>query len=79
MTSTAALVPGHEFTSHSGPGGSRAACWCGHPFNWETRDEDHARHLLAVAWAAGFGAGEDEQLSLYWDAASLNQPNPYED
>lgn len=53
MSTTAALMSGHYFTSHSSPTLSYAACECGRPLNWTTRDVDHARHLLSVAWEQG--------------------------
>lgn len=63
MTSPAALMPGHFLTTrNTSPRGSNritnvAECECGHRLNWETRDEDHTLHLLAMAWEKGWAAG----------------------
>jgi hypothetical protein len=63
MSSTAALMPGHYFMSFSSfdPAGksvTEAHCECGHLLNWETRERDHAWHLLDVAWGYGYTAGD---------------------
>lgn len=73
MSTTAALMPGHMFTSYSGPDGHWARCECGHELDWDTRDTGHARHLLAVAWQAG-----REALALDTIPGRGPTPNPYE-
>ena len=58
MSTTAALMPGHMFTSYSGADSQGASCECGHDLNWDTRDKDHALHLLAVAWNRGYNSNK---------------------
>lgn len=59
--SIATLVPDHLFTSVSKAGGyTKAACSCGREFAWETREEDHLRHVLDMVWREGYGRGVDD-------------------
>ena len=80
MSSTAALVPGHFLVtqSTSNRGANRVThhprCECDVNYRWETRDEDHARHLLAIAWQAG---AEAVALATLPGADPLT--NPWED
>ena len=54
MTTTAALVEGHYFTSYSnGASVPKAGCECGVSFEWEGRDDLHAAHVLEVVRAEG--------------------------
>lgn len=51
---TSALLPGHRIITVSHH--HVATCECDPDtlrFNWDTHDEEHARHLLAVAWDQG--------------------------
>lgn len=84
MSTTSALMSGHYFTS--GPISPRGAarvvnearCECGHPLAWETRDVDHARHLLAVAFETG-AAAVVSVASDFVDPDSLEYLNPFEE
>jgi hypothetical protein len=71
MTTTSGIKPGHLFTSYSGPNYHSAKCECGRFFVWDDREEEHARHVLAVVWQEG---AEAVALATIPGAAPLTNP-----
>lgn len=53
MAATEGLVPGHHLRTY---GGERAECECGAAIYWKGNPEEHAWHLLDVAFEAGIAA-----------------------
>jgi hypothetical protein len=71
MSTTAGLLEGHYLITESPSRGGRithrASCQCDKVFVWQTREEDHAQHILAVVWAYGFESGTSA-TEIRWDA-----------
>lgn len=57
MAATEGLVPGHHLRTYDG---ERAECECGAAIYWKGNPEEHAWHLIDVAFEAGAAAARRE-------------------
>lgn len=75
---TGSLLPGHYLKTHGAPNFRFAECQCGHELTWDTREEDHARHVMTVIWNQGYQARA--QTPIGPGGIPIQEPtNPYED